>query len=84
MVSGGAVEAFRGLGAWVVLGIGLAVYGHLERGRVMVTAGAGAALLGVVAIVVLDNNRQRIKHNLIPLVMRQEAALQQALQRIQS
>ena len=48
---GGAVEAFRGLGAWVVLGIGLAVYGHLERGRVMVTAGAGAALLGVVAIV---------------------------------
>ncbi|WP_146069613.1 hypothetical protein [Arthrobacter sp. B0490] len=47
---GGAVEAFRGLGAWVVLGIGLAVYGHLERGRVLVTAGAGAALLGVTAI----------------------------------
>lgn len=47
---GGAVEAFRGLGAWVVLGIGLAVYGHLERGRVLVTAGAGAALLGIVAV----------------------------------
>jgi hypothetical protein len=47
---GGAVEAFRGLGAWVVLGVGLAVYGHLERGRVMITAGTGAALLGVVAI----------------------------------
>ncbi|MEG9246819.1 hypothetical protein V6S67_01815 [Arthrobacter sp. Soc17.1.1.1] len=49
---GGAVEAFRGLGAWVVLGIGLAVYGYLERGRVMITAGTGAALLGVVAIAV--------------------------------
>ncbi|MHA7210210.1 hypothetical protein [Arthrobacter sp. MDT1-65] len=47
---GGAVEAFRGLGAWVVLGIGLAVYGHLERGRVLVTAGAGTALLGGVAV----------------------------------
>ncbi|MDQ0737036.1 hypothetical protein QFZ50_003499 [Arthrobacter agilis] len=48
---GGAVEAFRGLGAWVVLGIGVAVYGYLERGRVMITAGAGTALLGVGAIV---------------------------------
>lgn len=48
---GGAVEAFRGLGAWVVLGLGLAVYGYLERGRVMVTAGTGAALFGVTAIV---------------------------------
>ncbi|TKV27379.1 hypothetical protein FDK12_11790 [Arthrobacter sp. NamB2] len=47
---GGAVEAFRGLGAWVVLGIGLGVYGYLERGRVMVTAGVVAALLGVVSI----------------------------------
>ena len=48
---GGAVEAFRGLGAWVVLGAGLATYGVLERGRVMVTAGVGAALTGIVAIV---------------------------------
>ncbi len=47
---GGAVQAFHGLGAWVVLGAGLAAYGHLERGRVMVTAGTGAALLGVAAI----------------------------------
>jgi membrane protein implicated in regulation of membrane protease activity len=49
---GGAVEAFNGLGAWVVLGIGLAVYGRLEQGRVMVTAGVVAAVLGVVSIVV--------------------------------
>ncbi|RJT79893.1 hypothetical protein D6T63_08235 [Arthrobacter cheniae] len=49
---GGAVEAFRGLGAWVVLGLGLAVYGFLERGRVLVTAGVVAALLGVASITV--------------------------------
>lgn len=47
---GGAVEAFHGLGAWVVLGVGLAVYGQLERAHVMVTAGGVAAVLGVVAI----------------------------------
>ncbi len=47
---GGAIEILRGLGAWVVLGVGLAVYGHLERGRVMVTAGTLAALAGVLAI----------------------------------
>lgn len=47
---GGAVEAFHGLGAWVVLGVGLAVYGQLEQARVMVTAGGTAAVLGAVAI----------------------------------
>lgn len=47
---GGAVAAFHGLGAWVVLGIGLAVYGLLERGRVMVTAGVTTALLGLASI----------------------------------
>ncbi|OUM43697.1 hypothetical protein B8W74_05980 [Arthrobacter agilis] len=47
---GGAVEAFRGLGAWAVLGLGLAVYGYLERARVVVTAGVVAVLLGIAAI----------------------------------
>ena len=48
---GGAVAAFHGLGAWVVLGIGLAMYGLLERGRVMVTAGVATAVLGLASIV---------------------------------
>ncbi len=48
---GGSIEALRGLGGWIVLGAGLVTYGLLERGRVMVTAGAFAALAGVAAVV---------------------------------
>ncbi|WP_216699856.1 hypothetical protein [Arthrobacter sp. H5] len=47
---GGAIESLRGLGAWVVLGIALAVYGWLERGRVIITSGVVAAIAGVGAI----------------------------------
>src|SRR4051794_20949865 len=38
----------------------------------------------LVSIVILDNNRQRVKDDLIPLVMCQKSTLQQALQRVQS
>ena len=48
---GGSIAALRGLGGWLVLGAGLVAYGLLERGRVMVTAGAFAVLAGVVAVV---------------------------------
>lgn len=47
---GGAIESLRGLGAWAVLGIALAVYGWLERGRVIITSGVVAALASVGAI----------------------------------
>ncbi|MHA7293049.1 hypothetical protein [Arthrobacter sp. HLT1-21] len=48
---GGSIAVLRGLGGWIVLGLGLAAYGLLERGRVMVTAGVFAVLAGVVAVV---------------------------------
>lgn len=49
---GGAIEVLRGLGGWMVMGVGMVVYGLLERGRVIVTAGGFAALAGIVAVFV--------------------------------
>lgn len=48
---GGSIGVLRGLGGWIVLGLGLVAYGLLERGRVMVTAGVFAVLAGVGAVV---------------------------------
>ncbi|MBW4094645.1 MAG: hypothetical protein HIU81_04245 [Acidobacteria bacterium] len=48
---GGAIEPLRGCGGWLLLGLGIAVYGYLERGRVIMTAGVASALAAIVAIV---------------------------------
>lgn len=47
---GGAIEPFRGLGGWLVLGIGLAWYGRVEQARILVTVGAICSVSALLAL----------------------------------